>query len=141
MRTCILRDDANGQFKIEATDNLLKVSAEGLQFGDEYHTMHELYQHRMALNIMLFKMMFKLDEQVREQKAYTDPLICKSLFHYDGTMFKDYFVVCAYTIQGQISYHYKLKHWDKFDIPAMDKLPRPYDGHSSLDVIDRLMNL
>lgn len=117
------------------------VTIRAEQVGDEYHTMHELYQHRMALNIFLFKMMYRLDKQVRGPEADTNPYIVKSKLHHDGTMFEGYFIVIAYTNEGQISYHYKLKHWDKFKIPELPQLTREYDGHGSLEVMERLMRL
>lgn len=112
------------------------------EVSDGYHTMHELYEHRMALNVFLFKMMFKLDEQVRGEKAWSQPNIMRSMLHHDGTMFDGYFIVLANTIAGQISYHYKVKHWDKFiDLPIVPKIPVPFDGHGSREVIERLMKL
>jgi len=132
MRTCILGDNANSEFIIKASDGKLEVSAEGLEYGDEYHTMHELYQHRMALNIALFNSWNEWNDYRIE--------VMKSKFHYDGTMFDGYFIVMAIGNFGQISYHYKLKHWDKFLIPEVERVPE-WDGHNSSDVIERLMKL
>jgi len=109
--------------------------------SDGYHTMNELYDHRMALNIILFKMMFKLDHQYRKEDAWNKPLIMKSVLHNDGSMFKGYFIVFAVTNVGQISYHYKMEHWNKFEIPIVPNITYPYDGHTSQDIIDRLMKL
>lgn len=95
---------------------------------DEYHSMHELYQHRMALNIALFHAWKK------------DYYVMKSKLHEDGTMFDGYFIVMALTPEGQISYHYDLKHWDKFDLTEVERTPK-WDGHTSLQVMERLMKL
>jgi len=110
--------------------------------GDEYHTMHELYEHRMALTIALFNFMYMVDVSIRgEQPSYQRPLYMKSKLHHDGTMFEGgYFIVMAITPEGQISYHYKLKHWDKFRIPEVERTPE-WDGHGSLQVMERLMKL
>jgi hypothetical protein len=129
--------------------NSLDIIAEGeLEFNakdvqDEYHTISELYEHRMALNALLFKMMYKLDAQVRgEVLATHTPLVLKAKLHNDGTMFEGgYFVVYAHTVQGDISYHYKLEHWDKFDIPEKERVPWGYDGHTPKDTVDRLLKL
>ncbi len=97
--------------------------------SDGYHTMYELYRHRMALNIALFHAL-KRDYEVMKAKE-----------HHDGTMFDGYFVVMAVIPGvGQISYHYKLKHWDKFQLTEVKRTP-PYDGHTSLDVLSRLEQL
>lgn len=96
-----------------------------LEVSDEYHSMSELYQHRMALSIALFH-------------AWKRDFECvKSKLHADGTMFEGYFIVMAITPYGQISYHYKLEHWDKFDLFEVERTPK-WDGHNSLDVIARL---
>jgi hypothetical protein len=135
MRKCILRDNANSEFIIKASDNKIEISAEGLEFGDEYHTMHELYQHRMALTIALFN---TLNEDIMWGDIEDEKKVIKSKLHHDGTMFEGgYFIVMAITSVGQISYHYHLKHWDKFRIPEVERAPQ-WDGHTSLDVLGRL---
>lgn len=111
-----------------------------LEIRDKYHTMHELYQHRMALNIALFHYMHEAYKRVGFNVGGKELKIMKSKLHNDGTMFEGYFVVMAVTSVGQISYHYKLEHWNKFKIPEVDRTP-PYDGHGSLEVMDRLMKL
>ena len=112
-----------------------------MDVSDGYHTMSELYEHRMALNAFLFKMMYKLDLQVREDEANEAPYIMKSKLHNDGTMFEGYFIVFVNTNVGQISYHYDLKYWDSFKIPAVERIPYEYDGHGSKEVIERLLKL
>lgn len=102
-----------------------------IEVRDEYHSMHELYEHRMALNIALF-------DQLKKTIGIWN--VIKSKFHYDGTMFPGYFIVMATTDVGQISYHYKLKHWDKFDLQELELAPK-WDGHTSVDVLRRLMSL
>jgi len=127
---------------------MLMIDADGeIEIRDEYHSINELYEHRMALNIALFNYWSMRREQIKiffDPDAIKDapPEVYKSKLHYDGTMFEgDYFVVCAYTTKGQISYHYHMKHWDKFQIPKIERLPKPYDGHTSLDVMNRLIEL
>lgn len=106
-----------------------------IEVSDEYHSLHDLYRHRMALNIALFHMIHVY------QKYPGGPQVMKSKLHGDGTMFEGYFIVMAVIPKiGQISYHYKLKHWDKFDIPEVERTPE-YDGHNSEDVIERLLKL
>ena len=118
----------------------LHIDAE--QIGDEYHTMHELYQHRMALTIALFHAWHEMSRVSEDTGNWFKTRVMKSKLHHDGTMFEGgYFVVCAETPAGQISYHYTLKHWDKFRIPEFERVPFPYDGHSSLDVLNRLERL
>lgn len=142
MRTCHLYDDANSEFIIKAKDGKLEVSADGLQFGDEYHTMHELYHHRMALNIALFNLIHQVSgwDSAGDLMFDQDYKVMKSKLHNDGTMFDGYFVVMLVSPAGQISYHYKMRHWDKFNIPEVERTPE-WDQHNSFDVIERLMKL
>lgn len=118
----------------------LQITGFDIEVSDGYHTMHELYQHRMALNIALFNAWNQSILWGNVENDH-DIKVMKSKLHYDGTMFEGYFIVIAITDVGQISYHYKLKHWDKFRIPEVDKIPIPFDGHGSMEVIERLMRL
>lgn len=115
----------------------ITYEGEDIDVTDGYHTMHELYQHRMALNIALFNTLIcGNDLDVKE--------VMKSKLHNDGTMFEGYFIVLAYSShlgRNQISYHYDIKYWDEFTIPEVERIPFPYDGHTSQDVIERLLKL
>jgi len=106
---------------------------------DEFHTMDELYDHRLALNVALFNIWaYQIADLVRHG-VDVNKLVVKSKLHFDGTMFDGYFVVAASTEKGQISYHYKLEHWDKFKVPEVERIQWEYDGHTSKDVIQRLL--
>ena len=113
----------------------LIITGEKIEVRDEYHSMDELYEHRMALNIALFHAINIY------QKYPGGPQVMKSKLHHDGTMFDGYFIVMLILPKiEQISYHYKLEHWDKFKISEVDRTPE-WDGHDSNDVIERLMKL
>jgi hypothetical protein len=130
---------------IEIDNEFKKFSFESelVEVGDDYHSMSELYEHRMALNAVLFNH-WSL-EVVKAKFLRLEPKCpspVKSKLHNDGSMFEGgYFIISAVTKQGQISYHYKLEHWDKFKIPEVERIPWEYDGHSPADVIERLLSL
>lgn len=106
-----------------------------LEVEDEYHSMKELYQHRMALNIALFNLLGRIYKQYKNVK------VLKSRLHSDGTMFEGYFVVVAVIPgAGQASWHYKLEHWSKFDIPEEDNAPT-YDGHTPEQAMERIQKV
>jgi hypothetical protein len=42
---------------------------------------------------------------------------------------------------GLISNHYKLKDWNLFQVPEVDKALFEYDGHTGKEVLERLTNL
>lgn len=112
----------------------------GEECQDEYHSMTELYQHRMALTIALFNSWYH-GGPTWHNSPREDIEVLKSKLHHDGTMFEGgYFIVMALTQEGQISYHYKLEHWDEFDIPEVERAPE-WDGHTSLQVLERLKRI
>lgn len=93
--------------------------------SDGYHSFDELYHHRMVL--------FSIICNQNKDKAW------KSLFHNDGTSYKDYFIVGIETKKGHFTYHYPITDWDIFDVEVLDKAPK-WDGHTSKD-INRLYSL
>lgn len=95
------------------------------EVSDGYHTYNELYEHRMIL--------FSIICNTYAKQAW------KSKLHQDGTMFDNYFVVGIDTENGQFTYHYELKHWDKFQVKELANAPE-YDGHTPSD-ITRLYSL
>jgi len=113
-----------------------------IDIGDGYHTLSELYDMRLALSVALFRI----------YDSYITPLgtrvrCWKSKLHSDGTMFDGYFIVGmtipqldAFKPPQLISFHYKMEHWNKFNLVELPQAP-PYDGHTSKDVIERLMKL
>jgi len=41
--------------------------------------------------------------------------------------------------EGQVSYHYKLEHWDEFEgVPELEYAPK-WDGHDGADTVTRLL--
>lgn len=123
------KEDSQGNYVLEMqADNV----------SDGYHTMHELYRHRMALFAALCNYMHNTDSWDWGIEVW------KSKRHSDGTIpFNDdrYFIAGISTEHGQISYHMQVdKWWDKFKVTELEKAPE-YDGHNSEDVIERLLKL
>lgn len=101
--------------------------------SDGYHTFNELYEFRMVYNAVLF------NEWANANKYN----VHKSWCHYDGEKCfgGGWFVVIAVLPTGQITNHYEAKFWDLFKIPFTEKVLVEFDGHTSKDVVDRLLNL
>lgn len=100
------------------------------EVSDGYHTFNELYEYRMLYNAALFN-------EFAKQGLYD---VHKSRKHSDGEYpFGDsnWFIVMAELPTGQISNHYEMKDWDKFQIPEKP-LANKWDEHSPRDVADRL---
>lgn len=118
--------------------------------SDEWHTFGDLYEHRMILTIALCNAINKLNRYIIDgsnesfgednNPVELDVWCYKSKRHNDNDnnpMFEGSFIVVIESPYGQISYHYDLKEWDKFDIQEVYE-PEPYDGHNSNDVLERL---
>lgn len=120
---------------INIVPNVYTFNVDNDKVSDDYHTMQELYDTRLALCVALLNSMSLTDEG----RIMGQPFVVKSKLHNDGTMFDGYFVIAAFLDRKQISFHYALEHWDKFQIPEVERIPWEYDGHKTSDVIERLM--
>lgn len=100
--------------------------------ADDYHTVQELYDYRMAYNAALFN---------EWADAGRFP-VCKSWRHSDGELCfgGGWFIVVAELPTGQVSNHYEDKYWHLFKIPEVD-LPPVYDGHTPAEALTRLLDL
>lgn len=101
--------------------------------SDGYHTFNELYEFRKAYNAALFN----------EWAASGKYSVHKSKRHYNGEecFGGGWFIVVAQLPDGQISNHYEMKDWDKFQLPEADKALFEYDNHTGADVLHRLFSL
>lgn len=116
--------------------------------SDGYHTFKELYEIRKAYNVALFN---EWASQIIVEKklggAIVESLgkynIYKSWKHHDGELCfgGGWFIVVAILPTGQISNHYKAEDWDLFKIREVEKSNVPFDGHTTEDVIHRLLTL
>lgn len=110
------------------------------EVSDGYHTMKELYKHRFHLFIALCNV---ID---RYRNPLENSMKCwKSKLHEDGTMYENMFVAGITMLQfdGTVkfaTYHLDLKYWDKMHILELRNAPK-YDGHTSNDVLERLLEL
>ena len=101
--------------------------------SDGYHTFGDLYDIRKAYNVALFNIIAK------EPKYNTH----KAKRHYTGELCfgGGWFIVTASLPAGQVSNHYEMKDWDLFNVPSAEKALIEFDGHTTPDVIARLLDL
>jgi hypothetical protein len=100
------------------------------EVSDGYHTFNELYEYRMLYNAALFN-------EFAKQGLYD---VHKSRKHSDGEYpfgNSNWFIVMAELPTGQISNHYEMKDWGKFQIPEKP-LANKWDRHTPKDVTERL---
>ena len=114
-------------------------SFEENELFDGYHTFNDLYEFRKLYNAALF------NEWAKRGDGDGNPLydVHKSIRHEDGELCfgGGWFIVVAILPTGQISNHYKMRDWDLFQIPSVEKALYPFDGHTPQDVMSRLLAL
>ena len=98
----------------------------------QQNLIDELYTFRLVYNALLFNTWYANgDVEVYKSKKHYDDEYC-----FDG----EWFVVVAMLPTGQITNHYNILHWDFFNIPEYPKVKDEYDGHDSVDVLNRLID-
>lgn len=124
--------------------------------SDGYHTIDELYFFRKVYNALLFnewarqitrETAFSKDARGRTMQIVVGEAnkydVHKSLRHNDGELCfgGGWFVVVAILPSGQITNHYPISDWNLFKIPEVEKAKYEFDGHTSQDVVERMLNI
>lgn len=111
--------------------------------SDGYHTFKELYDFRKAYNVALFNEWSDRGLVPNPDGSYHSKFhVHKSWRHNDGELCFGggwFIVVAILPTIGQISNHYEANDWDLFNIPETEKALFKFDGHTSQDVINRLL--
>lgn len=131
---------------ISRTGNIVKLAGEDdMQVSDGYHTMDELYEHRVTLWIALCRMQ-ATRANIAEDEMLTgeSKVVWRSKNHSDGepAFGGTWFVLGIGDEKGkQITYHLPLSRWDETEFAVtLTKAPE-FDGHTSADVLERLKEL
>lgn len=108
--------------------------------SDGYHTMDELYDHRISIFIALCKAAYKLWQEGLAPRPW------RSKKHSDGELCfgtGTQFVLGIGKEAGeQITYHIPIERWDETEDFAEDLETAPeFDGHTSNDVLTRLQEI
>lgn len=126
-------DITNGAWSFDVPD-LSYVS-------DGYHSIAELYDHRITLYIALARALNQWlgSPTLPENKVF----VWRSKNHSDGNpSYPGWFIMGIGKEKGtQISYHIPLSRWDETNFAeTLEKAPE-FDGHTSADVLERLKTL
>lgn len=115
------------------TTELVVRSVGKLVISDGYHTMDELYKHRITLYIAL----------CRDIHANNfEDIVWRSKLHADGSSFDGWFILGIYKEKGkQITYHLPLSKWDECAFAETLERGPEWDGHTPTDVLKRLSEL
>lgn len=120
----ISRDFRNGYSEFVA------VGDDDMLISDSYHTMDELYEHRIVLFIALCKAL---------NKKYP---VWKSTAHSDGSLFEGWFIMGINAEPGkQITYHLPMSKWEETNFVEEVTFAPVWDNHSPSDVLERLKKL
>ena len=124
--------------------------------SDGFHTFDEIYNFRKLYNALLFN---EWAMQIKTETAFSKDAsgrtkqivvaesnkydVHKSIRHNNGELCfgGGWFVVIAILPSGQITNHYEMKDWGLFKIPEVEKAKYEFDGHTSQDVVERMLNL
>lgn len=108
--------------------------------------LEELYEHRHRLFLALVKIydnyITPLGCNVRCWKswAHDDGSKCEGWFLLGISVTKPNFDISIPPEKYDISYHLPAKYWHLANVIELSKAP-PYDGHTSIDVLERLLRL
>jgi hypothetical protein len=131
--------------KKKETTTIVVKSQGDLELSDGYHTVSELYDHRITLFISLCRLLKERNYYYSLQhgdKRGPTATIWRSKLHADGSTFEGWFILGIGTEKGQqITYHLPLSQWDECGFAETFERGPEFDGHSSADVLNRLKQL
>ena len=93
------------------------------KISDGYHTFEELYQHRVALFLIILKQ--------------NKDIAFKTLRNKEGEEWMGWGIAGMETNFGQITYHIPIKDYKKLGVKEINKNSK-YDGHNASDTLNRL---
>lgn len=114
-----------------------------MQVSDGYHTMDELYDHRIALWIALCRMVQASDDTAAEYGGVSPrERVWRSKLHDDGSEYEGWFILGIGKEKGKImTYHLPNIKWDEVSFAdTLERAPE-FDGHTAADVLERLKTL
>lgn len=104
-----------------------RIESRPTLLSDGYHTMGELYDHRRALSAALAQVLPSWRSKAHHPE--------------DSPMFEGGYFVVGIDLPnvGTITYHFELRHWEKFN--GVDELPHAprWDGAPPAVTVDRLL--
>ncbi|GAB4001552.1 hypothetical protein GCM10028807_57980 [Spirosoma daeguense] len=118
---------------VEEINELIKT-VDSNQVSDGYHTFGELYEHRIALWILLLRCI------AGSNGAFSD--VWRSKAHSDGSVWDGWFILGFEKMKGQqMTYHLPMSKWDECSFAETLLQAPKWDGHTSDDVLKRIESL
>lgn len=117
---------------------IVQIVGEEMEVSDTYHTIDELYDHRITLFIALCKAFATMNNIVEN----TVKKIWRSEAHSDGSKWDGWFILGIDKAEGeQITYHLPMTRWDDTEFAETLEVAPKFDGHTAADVLVRLKAL
>jgi hypothetical protein len=125
--------------------NKMTITGE-FQISDGYHTMEELYEHRIVLWIELCRVLAEHAPRVHDPahptSSTSNVLVWRSAYHSDGARYPGWFLLGYRQRSGeQISYHIPEREWGNTGFAELLERAPEFDCHTSDDVLNRLRKL
>lgn len=119
------------------------IGTDDMQVSDGFHTMDELYDHRITLFVKLCGVLAMVEDTFRQMNPNTpQSSIWRSKRHSDGSALYGWFIMGIGKAKGsQITYHLPLSRWDETEFAETLEIAPEFDGHTSADVLNRLKKL
>jgi hypothetical protein len=126
----------NDPFTLKSSVRVSNVDRE-LIISDGFHSIDEIYEHRITLFIALCRLIS--DVNFSEGEIHK---IWRSKINGDGSTWEGDFIMGIGKEKGQqITYHLPIERWEETEFAlTLDQAPE-FDGHSSEDVLERLKQL
>lgn len=123
------------------TTGIVVEGGDDMQVSDGFHTMDEIYDHRIELFIALARTVRQISDYCFEIKGISID-VWRSKKHSDGSEYDGWFILGIHKAKGlQKTYHLPISRWVDTDFAdTLDKAPK-YDGHTAADVLKRLKEL
>jgi hypothetical protein len=133
----MVTESSSYQGKIE---KIVIEGDEDMQVSDSYHTMNELYEHRITLFIALCK--HRIDMSIIGSDGSVPHGVWRSKLHADSSSYDGWFIMGIGKEKGrQISYHLPMSKWEETNFAeTLDRAPE-WDDHTPEDVLQRLKAL
>lgn len=113
---------------------------EDMQVSDGFHTMDELYEHRIELFIALARICRR--QELRIGEIPDQPFVWRSRAHDDGEGYMGWYLMGIRNFSGQqMTYHLPDRTWKDTEFArTLERAPK-FDGHKPSDVLERLKTL
>ena len=131
----VLRATETGENEDVRLNMFEMEGGDDMDASDGYHTFDELYEHRITLFIALAR-------KITHMVTGLSSAVWRSKLHSDGSEYEGWFILGIGKSKGdQITYHLPIEKWDETNFAETLGMAPSWDGHTPVDVLERLKSL